>query len=344
MLSRFYNTQNYLSERKKDCFEGWYFRHTGEFPFSFIAGVSKCRGDSHAFIQYIDCESSYSFRFPLSSFTFLKENMSIKIENNTFSLNGINVRLFGDENNKNNGGDNKNGGVNDKSGKINYPAENGNKIRIECNLDYGTAELYKKSLLAPSVMGPFTYLPMPCSHAIISLNHKVGGTLTKNGVKHTITAAGYIEKDYGRKFPQNYVWVHAANNDVSIAAAAASPVVLGKLGFFCLINYKGQQYNFSLYKLARLKLTKEILSENKNHSSDNPISMVFKKGRSRLMITAQTGGCKQKLLAPATGGGMIREIYEDLWAHFSGSLVLNGEKIDISDITRCAFETAGNIV
>ncbi|MCL2675037.1 MAG: hypothetical protein FWE84_00360 [Firmicutes bacterium] len=310
-MSKILHPQNYLCAHKKNCFEGWYFRHTEEFPFSFIAGVSKHKGTEHAFIQYIDRQCSRVFRFPLSAFSFSKKDMSIKIEGNIFSIKGIDVSLFDEKN---------------------------DKFAVKCQIKYDSITPFKKSLYAPSIMGPFAFLPLPCCHALVSMSHCANGTLDKNGEKRDINAKGYIEKDYGRHFPPNYVWLHASAKDTSIAAAVAYPVAKRR-GFFCLISHNGKQHNLSLYNFARLKLTAQSLWDKENKD----INMIFKKGDTHLSVTVKTSDHGQKLLAPDKHGEMTREVCEDLSASFNGKLVIEGEEIDIFGISHCAFETAGEL-
>ena len=59
-------------------------------------------------------------------------------------------------------------------------------------------------------MGPFHYLPfLECNHAIISLRHHITGSLKVNNQKFQIIGDGYIEKDWGRSFPQDYLWLQS---------------------------------------------------------------------------------------------------------------------------------------
>ena len=54
-------------------------------------------------------------------------------------------------------------------------------------------------------MGWYGYLPtMECFHGILSIDHKLKGALSIDDKKISFNnGRGYIEKDWGRNFPQN---------------------------------------------------------------------------------------------------------------------------------------------
>lgn len=85
------------------------------------------------------------------------------------------------------------------------------KITIQGNLKLSTLQKIKKTLLAPSIMGGFAYIPkMECYHGVISMNHELQGTLKINDEKIEFTnGKGYIEKDWGTSFPKEYMWMQS---------------------------------------------------------------------------------------------------------------------------------------
>lgn len=287
-------SENFRSGRKKNCFEGWYFRHTGEHPFSFIAGLSKCSDDPHCFIQYIDvCGSAY-FRYDITEFSFAKKDMTISIAGNTFSCSGINANLS--QNNQN----------------------------IIAHIKYSKLVRYKKSLFAPSAMGPFSYLPMPCVHSIISMRQNASGVISKNGDVKEVDCRGYIEKDFGCSFPDNYFWLHAENSQLSIVAAVAWPLIFNIRGYICLVSDGKKQHNLSLYTGARLEY----------NTAAN--TLIFKKGKKELRICA-SGGTGFDLHAPVKNGVMTRTICEKLSAKVKG-VFSDGSKTIPLDGMDCAYE------
>lgn len=299
MINRIFNTEQYLGHKRKNYFEGWYFRAAGDTPFAFIIGVSKSIKDPHSFIQYIDSSCSYYFRYDLNKFSFIKDNMTINIDNNIFSLQEIRVNA----------------------------SQDGNSVSAELKL-LGITKL-NKSLYAPSVMGPFAYLPMFCRHSIVSLQHIVEGDLRVNNKVYKINGIGYIEKDYGTKFPSNYLWLHSSTKDTVILLAIAWPLIFGIKGLLCIILHKGQQYNFSLYNGGKIELMQTTLDNTE---------LIIKCCKSQLKINVKNNLYAQKLLAPASNANMNIVINENLKAEIKCSLILNGLEIDTSDITCCAYE------
>ncbi len=225
--------------------------------------------------------------------------MAICVAGNRFSLKGIRAKLNG-----------KNG-------------------TAETDVGFARAALYKKSFWAPSVMGPFSYLPMPCSHAVVSLRHSVTGSHTVCGENYPIDGFGYIEKDFGKSFPANYVWVQGFLGDTSVIAAVAWPLPLIKRGFLCLILHAGVQYNLSLYTGAKLTVS-ELSPESARFTlKKRDCSVSFDIRRASAV----------SLSAPEKGGVMNAVIEESLCAEAKIDLTLNGRKIAVSRVVPVTFES-----
>lgn len=297
-MKRIFGAEHYQGGRKKDYFEGWYFRHAGEYPFSVIAGVSRSDG-AHSFIQYIDSERSGYYRFPLDTFSYTRDKMCVRIGDNEFSQAGLN-----------------------------FDVQDGNG-RIGAHLVYDAPILYRKTLYAPSVMGPFSYLPMPCNHALVSLDHAYSGNLCADGVSRELNGHGYIEKDYGSAFPDNYVWLHAVQDGFSLMCAVAWPLIFGIRGFLCILSYGGRQYNLSLYTGA--KLTAFSLSPD-------AVELEIRRGKQHITLSAHQNASARRLIAPARGGKMNLPILENLNADLRLHCDLNGQPLDLSALTVCALE------
>lgn len=107
------------------------------------------------------------------------------------------------------------------------------------------------------IMGPFQFLPMECRHGIISMNHRLKGSVTLNGKSIDFTdGKGYIEKDSGRSFPSSYAWVQANDfrEDCSIMAAVAEIPLCGLQFHGCIsvVHYRGKEYRFATYLGTRI--------------------------------------------------------------------------------------------
>lgn len=292
-----FHTENYVGEHKKNYFEGWYFRHGGEDPFSFIVGVTH-GSDAHAFVQFIDRVRSRIYRFPVGALLFEEKDMTVVVGENVFSLRGIDAELGEGEE------------------------------RVCCHVRYGEITPFQKSLFAPSVMGPFGYFPMVCNHAVVSMRHSVKGEIERGGKRKEVDAQGYIEKDFGSRFPENYFWLHAANERASVMFAVAWPLNLGLRGFLCLFTCGGRQYNLSLYTGARLEKC-EVFPDR--------AEVKVRRGKTALSLYAQSDG-GMPLAAPTAGANMTRTVRENLSARCKIALTLGGREEELGEISECAFE------
>ena len=120
-----------------------------------------------------------------------------------------------------------------------------------------------------SIMGPFQYLPMQCNHKVISMKHTLRGSVLINGETISFDGGmGYIEGDYGRSFPKEYLWLQCNDflEDLSIMVSIAHIPFLGLhfTGCICAITYKGREYRLGTYKGVKVILrskTRLILSQ-----------------------------------------------------------------------------------
>ena len=141
-------TQQFALHRKGRCpwFEGWYV-HVSDPAVSFgvIFGVSYTKQQSHAFVQYLDTTASDSLyqSYPIEAFSMQKHGNQVQIGENILSMHQLHIRL----------------------------------AKVACDITFGKVTPLTHSFYSPDIMGPFHYLPMQCSHAILSLFHVASGTL-----------------------------------------------------------------------------------------------------------------------------------------------------------------------
>ena len=162
---------------KIEYFEGWYYKQVSEderTAISFIPGISHGSGDAHSFVQYIFVDSDENgvktvktgyCRYSAEDFSFSDDPFMIRVGENVFTEKNVSVKLT-DRN-----------------------------ISIEGKLNLGAFTSIKTSILNPSIMGYYAYIPkMECYHGIVSMNHKVNGLLTINGENIGFKdGKGYIE-------------------------------------------------------------------------------------------------------------------------------------------------------
>lgn len=105
------------------------------------------------------------------------------------------------------------------------------------------------------IMGPFKYVPfMECRHSVLSMRHRVDGTVRINGKVYDFNnALGYIEGDRGRSFPDEYIWTQSFFDGGSLMLSIAEiPFAgFGFTGVICAILWRGREYRLATYLGAR---------------------------------------------------------------------------------------------
>ncbi|PKK97394.1 MAG: hypothetical protein CVV58_01490 [Tenericutes bacterium HGW-Tenericutes-3] len=275
--------------KKNNYFEGWYYKFVSQDEkdtLAFIPGVSINSEDRHAFIQVfishhngknVQLKTHY-FRFKYEDFIFNEKVFWIKIGQNTFSNNHIEINL--DE----------------------------KDFKISGILKMSHLSPIRRSLLSPNIMGIFGYLGfMECYHGIVSMSHKLEGSLGVNENNILFQdGKGYIEKDWGKSFPDAYVWLQSNHFKDPLTSFMFSYANIPFLGFHfkglianLVINNK--EYRFATYNRAK------ILDEKLNGSS---ASYLIKKGKYLLQIDAHS--TSQIDLVSPRNGQMIEQIKEGL--------------------------------
>jgi hypothetical protein len=271
--------------RKPPFFEGWYFKFTddkGKRSFAVIPGVYVAQNDqeSHAFIQFYDGGEGITsnHRFPIEDFSASPTAFQVKIGKNLFTDKKLSIDL------------------------------DSNDRKIAADVEFSKLTPWPVSLASIGFMGPLAWLNnLECYHGVLSMDHEVNGVVSFNEQEIFINQGrGYLEKDWGRAFPEAWVWLqcnHFAQRGIGLIGSIAV-VPLGRRllpGFGVGLQFDGCFYRFTTYNCARvIKLT----------YNGTRLEWVLRRGNLRLHINAIVKKGAQ-LNAP-TPGGMDRIIHEAL--------------------------------
>lgn len=271
-----YNPERFQGSGKtSDYFEGWYFKlvDKNRQSIAVVPGIfystASTPEHNHAFIFVTTGTEQHYYRFPVDEFVSKDGDFQLKIGGcNLFSASGITLDLK-----QSNEGNNKAGvrGQVEFSGSIEWPV----------------------TLLNPGVMGWVAYLPRKeCVHSVVSMDHTIRGSLevTTESNETTImdfdgsaVCRGYTEKDWGKHFPQAWVWIQTNHFDksddtgaTSLFYSSATVPYLGTTlpGFICGFHHQGTLHKFTTYygsthkkfAIDRNAKTLEIVLANWTHT------------------------------------------------------------------------------
>ena len=295
--------------KSKNYFEGWYFKlidATETYAIAIIPGISMSpKGEKNAFIQVLDgkdCKTDY-ISFNADLFQADKEHFSISIEDNNFS---------------------------DKSIRLNLD-------NLKGTVSFKNTQPIEKTVLSPGIMGWYSYVPfMECYHGIVSMNHGLEGTLEINGQTIDFTGGkGYIEKDWGKSFPNSWIWMqtnHFKYHEASLMASVAKIPWMGNhfIGFLISFWLDGEFYRFATYTGAKIKSANVY---------DDRVELYFKNKPFELYITAIKGATGE-LVSPIQGN-MAGKVNESLDAKIHFKLLKNGQLIFDDWGRNAGLEVAG---
>jgi len=298
--------KNYLN-KKKNYFEGWYFKNTNiQKGISFIPGININDTGAKAFIQIITNNKSYFVNYDINDFKFNASPFWIRIGNNRFSKESININ------------------IEDKS----------QELKIYGNIRFSNFKNISTNIFTPNIMGPFSYIPfMECNHAIISMQNTINGFTNING--ETIQFSndeGYIEKDWGCSFPKAYIWCQGNNFQRSKASFMFSiadiPFKLFTFkGIICALLVDNKEFKFTTYNNA--KLVEYDIRENS-------FNITFKRKQYLLNIKSKDNK-GIKLVAPVKGK-MTKNIFESISASVTVTLKKKKEVIFSDTSIMCGLE------
>ncbi len=272
--------------KKAPFFEGWYFKLVppgGAPATAIIPGIFKAASpeSSQAFIQALtdrDRECRY-IPFPPEQFRARADCLDVQIGANRFTNKAITLNVQDEQ------------------------------TFIRGTVEFEQITSWPVRLHSPGIMGWYAWAPfMQCYHGVVSLDHRLKGRLRIDGETVDFSGGrGYIEKDWGRAFPESWVWVqsnHFPEAGISLTASLAIiPWIRGAFpGFIIGVLHQERLYRFATYTGAKI----EQLELSEQH-----LDWVVADKRHRLSLRIHRGGPTGLLRGPASDG-MTRRIEESL--------------------------------
>ncbi len=275
-------------------FEGWYYKlvdATEQHRFAVIPGVFLTQ-DPHAFIQVLDGATGQAtyHRYPLETFWAADDRFEVHIGPNRFDM--TTMALL-----------------------IERPEQ-----QIVGQVRFGSVTPFPVSLPSPGIMGWYAWVPgMECYHGVVSLDHLIYGELCIDERPISFDGGrGYGEKDWGRKFPEAWIWFqsnHFATPGTSLTASIAIiPWGPGAFpGFIIALWHEGRLYRFATYTGA---VTESL------EVSDDTVHWVVGDNKHRLEMTVrQSANSLFGLLKGPDDAAMGKRVDETLDATVEARLI-----------------------
>ncbi|MBD3384084.1 hypothetical protein GF407_04075 [candidate division KSB1 bacterium] len=253
--------EHYHGDRiKPPFFEGWYYKLVDKdkkTTLAIIPAIFKAKNNPHASVQVLDSHSYKTIycRYPLSAFTAGKEPFELIIGNNRFTRQSLELDIRTES----------------------------RRLTGKCTFDDLAPWPIKR--FSPGAMGWYAFIPfLQCYHAVLSFDHKIDGSLELDHRKIDMNQGkGYLEKDWGRGFPNAYIWLqcnHFKNPGTSFMLSIAHIPWLNSAfrGLLAGLFLNGRLYRFTTYTGAKVK----SLLIAKEH-----ISIILQDRNYRLQISAR---------------------------------------------------------
>ena len=291
----------HVPKENKPWFEGWYVRVcTREISFAIIFGLQISSQKKSAFIQFLDTHTQTSryVEFPWKTVCIRQHPFELCLQENRLTLNTVTLRL----------------------------------PYLQADLRHSALTPLTASRYAPTIMGPFSYVPMECTHSIISLHHSVEGTLLLKQTRFDICGIGYMEKDRGTSFPSAYAWFQsncsADTSSCFFFSLAQIPFLKTTFqGCICVLMSGSCQLRFATYLGCR------VTWDKKHHE------LILRQYPLKLRI--RFFGDQGQILAAPKDGNMKERISETLQGEAYVTLICRNRHIKSWHFTQGGLERSG---
>ena len=304
------------TDSRSPYFEGWYHKLVSKTKRSIVIIPGMYRSgevkNEFSFIMIFDGNSGevHFERFPIKEFVSKNDSYDTLIGDNHFSNSGIDINI--------------------KS----------SKFSLNGSVKFKNNNPWPVTFTEPGCMGWYNYLPiMECYHGILSMHHSISGSIFLNEEKINLNKGlGYTEKDWGKNFPQSWIWVqanHFKKDKISLSASIARISLLGTkfAGFIIGLLVGDKLYRFTTYRSAKI-ISLSI--------KENDIEWIIKQKKMTLIINISLGKKSGLLFAPGEKD-MIRKVNEHLDSTVSFKLKSSNKTIIEDKSNYAASEVVGDI-
>lgn len=299
---------------KRPFFEGWYHKMScvnGEsiviIPGIYRSGVSDNETAFLMLYQGSNGQVDY-IAYDVNEFECNPKSYELQLGNNFFSLNKL---------------------------SLNFQNE---RVKVYGDITANNLKPWPVNLLERGCMGWYGYVPtMECFHGILSMDHDLDGTLAINDNEINFNKGhGYIEKDWGRNFPKDWIWAQSnyfGNSKISVSVSLATiPWKNYEFsGFIIGIQHDDKLYRFTTYNFSKIV---KIELNNQN------LKWHIKKGAFELELEINSGKKSGLLYAPDKID-MVPKVQEYLDGSMSIVLKKNNNLIINQSTNRAAVEIVG---
>ena len=303
------------SNSKNPFFEGWYHKmstNDGQsivvIPGIYRSGYSDFETAFLMIYNGEDAKVDY-ITYPTNEFICHKNKYELQLGENFFSLNKIKLNIETDS------------------------------LIVKGHIQNLNIKPWPVSIREPGCMGWYAYVPtMECFHGILSMNHSLKGKIKINSKSYSFNnGKGYIEKDWGRNFPKNWIWAqsnHFEDPGLSLSASLATiPWRRTEFsGFIVGVQVNDQIYRFTPYRKSIVKLVKYDGQEFIWHLKDRDYELQIKVHK----------GNKTGLLYAPDKYNMKAKVPEYLDAKINFKLIKNNKIISQGKSSRAALEIMGD--
>ena len=299
----------YGSLKKKKYFERWHIYlidALGQNRLNVMVGILIEDKEKYAFIQVSSNipQLNHMIKYPAEVFSYTKDH--IVIENNILSREYIELDI------------------------------NEERFTLKGKVIFSGGKQLETKFWKPGLMGPFKLLPFLNSyHEVLSLSHILMGELTFNDrIMSFDEGRGALDKDWGRNFPNVWVWLqcnHFQKHDAALMTGVARMPILGNYYTAFAVPF---YFNDKIEVYA-------------NYTGAHITKLYRHKGYIHLVITEKSKVIDLKIFGeedvPLTTSPMsqvVKDVYESLDVKVEIK-VTQGGRIVFEDIGECAHLKMG---